>query len=159
MINRMRMLGMAAASVLTVVSVVSAQTPPQTPQQQAEKAVKTRQGLFDVQAFAFGPVGAMLKGAPVDAPVAQKEAARIQMTAGMIPEVFQLDTRKFKVTTKARETIWGKKSDFDQKASDLQTAAANLEMAAKKGVSSGILEAAEKVGGACKACHDDFREK
>lgn len=105
------------------------------------------------------PVGAMLKGAPVDAAFAQKEAARIQMTAGMIPEVFQFDTRKFKVTTKARETVWGKKSDFDKKASDLQTAAATLEMAAKKAVSSGILEAAEKVGNACKACHDDFREK
>src|SRR5690242_10630760 len=90
--------GLATASL--------AQNGPPTPQQQAEKAVKTRQGLFEVQGFAFGPVAAMLKDAPFDAAVAQKEAARLQITASMISEVFQFDTRKFSVASKAKDTVW-----------------------------------------------------
>ena len=101
----------------------------------------------------------MLKGAPVDAAAAQKAGARIQVTSSMIPEVFQLDTRKFQLHTKAREGIWDKKSDFEKKANDLHAAAAVLENAAKKGDNAAILAAADKVGGACKSCHDDFREK
>jgi len=157
--NRSLKLGLAALCSVTVVYVTQAQNGPQTPQQQAEKAVKTRQGLFDVQAFAFGPVGAMLKGAPFDAALVQKQATRIQTTAGMIPEVFALDTRKYPVTTQAREAVWTNKSDFDQKAKNLQSLAAELETAAKAGDRGATLKAAEAVGKACGNCHDDYREK
>ena len=162
MTPRCRMLTLASAVVLTAGSVGLAEAPggpPPTPEQQAEKAVKTRQGLFELQGFTFGPVGAMLKGAPLDATLVQKEAARLRVEAGLIPEVFQLDTREFQVTNKAREAIWTNKPAFDKKADDLQAAAAALEAAAQKGERSAILDAASKVGGACKSCHEDFREK
>jgi cytochrome c556 len=151
---------LASAALLIAVSVGSAQqTGPPTLEQQARKSVETRQGLFEVQGFTFGPVGAMLKGAPLDAALVQKEAARLRVTAGLIPEVFQLDTSKFQVTTKARATIWSNKPDFDQKAHALELAAAALEAAAQKGDRGAILDAIGKVGNACKACHEDFREK
>ena len=151
-------LALAACSIAAL-SVGVAQQGPQTPEQQAEQAVKVRKGLFDVQAFAFGPVGAMLKGAPFDAEKAGTAAARIQMTSSMIPDVFGMDTRKFMVQTKAREGIWTNKADFDAKAKDLQNAAANLEMAAKSGDKGATLKAAGAVGKACGSCHDQFREK
>ena len=162
MAPRHRMLTLAAATVLIAGSVGLAQAPggpPPTPEQQAEKAVKTRQGLFELQGFTFGPVGAMLKGAPLDAALVQKEAARLRMEAGLIPEVFQLDTHKLQVPSKARESIWTNKAAFDKKADDLQTAAAALEAAAQKGDRAAILDAGSKVGSACKSCHEDFREK
>ena len=157
--NRISTLMLAVLGSATVLSIALAQHGPQTPQQEAEQAAKTRQGLFDVQGFAFGPVGAMLKDAPFDAAVVQKEAARIQMTAGMIPEVFQFDTRKFQVTTKAREAVWNNRPDFIKKANDLRTAAAELESAGKKGDRVVALKAASAVGNACKSCHDDYRDK
>jgi len=157
--NRMSLLVLAALGSATVLTVAVAQRGPQTPQEQAEQAVKTRQGLFDVQGFAFGPVAAMLKEAPFDAAVAQKAAARLQVTAGMITEVFQFDTRKFQVTTKAKEAIWSDKAGFDKKATDLQAAAADLAAAAAKGDKAATLKAAAAVGGACKSCHEDYREK
>jgi cytochrome c556 len=158
--HRTYRLASASAAVLIAVSAALAQQPgPPTQEQQARKAVETRQGLFEVQGFAFGPVGAMLKGAPLDTALVQKEAARLRMTAGIIPEVFQLDTSKFPVTTKARVTIWSNKSEFDQKAHGLEIAAAALEAAAQKGDRGAVLDAVSKVGNACKACHDDFREK
>jgi cytochrome c556 len=157
--NRIALMALAALGSAAVISVAIAQRGPQTPEQQAEQAVKTRQGLFEVQGFAFGPVGAMLKDAPFDAAVVQKEAARVQVTAGMIAEVFQFDTRKFQVSTKAKETIWSNKSDFDKKITDLQTAAADLAAAAAKSDRAATLKAAGAVGGACKSCHEDFRDK
>lgn len=137
----------------------AAHTVPTNPQERAEQAVKLRQGLFDVQNFAFAPVGAMLKGAPFDAQTVQKEARRIQMTASMIPEVFQTDTRQFQVKTKARAKIWAEKSDFDHDAKALQNAAEQLEAAARTGDRSATLKAAGAVGKACGHCHDEFREK
>jgi len=91
--------------------------------------------------------------------VVQKAAQRVEFTSGMISEVFANDTRKFQVETKAREGIWTNKSDFDAKAKDLQDRAAALEAAAKTGDKDATIKAAQAVGKACGACHDQFREK
>jgi cytochrome c556 len=155
-----RVLVTASAVLVGTISIAVAQNAPPSPEKQAAKAVEIRQGLFNVQGFAFGPVGAMLKGgAPVDAALVQKEAARLQVTSSMITEVFKFDTRKFQVKTAAKEKIWTEQADFAKKADDLHDAAAALEAAAKKGDKNGILDAAGKVGNACKACHDEYREK
>jgi cytochrome c556 len=153
-------IGVAAVGSLIMASAAMAQGGPQTPEQKAQAAILTRQGLFKVQAFVFGPVGGMLRGAPFDAAVAQKAAARIQITGGLIPELFALDTHTYSGTpTKAREGIWTNKSDFDAKANDLVKAAADLEAAAKSGDEAATKKAAGAVGKACGACHDQFRDK
>ena len=156
--NRFSKLGLAAICSAAVLCA-SAQNGPPTPEQQAQQIVKVRQGLFDVQAYSFGPVGAMLKGAPFNAQAAETAARRIQMTSSIIPEVFQTDTHKFQVKTKAREGIWTNKADFDMKAKNLQNAAEALETAAKSGDKSATLKAAGQVGKACGSCHDEYREK
>jgi cytochrome c556 len=158
--NGFTRIGVAAVGSLVVASAAMAQgAPAQTPEQKAQAAVLTRQGLFKVQAFVFGPVGGMLRGAPFDAAVVQKAAARIQVTGGLIPELFTLDTHTFTLTTKAREGIWTNKSDFDSKANDLVKAATDLEAAAKTGDEGATKKAAGAVGKACGACHDQFRDK
>ena len=164
MLKLINVLAPASALLIATLSITGAiavaQNAPPSPEKQAEKAVEIRQGLFNVQAFAFGPVGAMLKGAaPVDAALVQKEATRVQMTSSMITEVFKLDTRKFQTKTKAKDKVWSDQEDFAKKANDLHEAAVALEAAGKKGDKSGILDAAGKVGNACKACHDEYREK
>ena len=157
--NRFSKIGMAALLSVGVLSVGVAQQGPPTPEQMAQNAVKTRKALFDVQAFAFGPVGGMLRGAPFNAAAAQKAGERVEFTSSMISEVFANDTRKFQVETKAREGIWTNKSDFDAKAKDLQDAAAGLVAAAKTGDEAATKKAAGAVGKACGACHDQFRDK
>jgi cytochrome c556 len=157
--NRICKFGLAAMGSLTVLSLAMAQGGPPTPEQQAENAVKTRKAVFDVQAYSFGPVGGMLKGAPFDAEKVQKAAERIGFTSSMIPEVFTMDTRKFMVMTKAREGIWTNKSDFDAKAKALSDAAQAMGEAAKTGDKGATLKAAGAVGKACGSCHDEYREK
>src|ERR1700753_1215158 len=130
--NRITRIGMTAVgSRIGASAAMSQGKPPPSPQEQAQAAVLTRQGLFKVQSFAFGPVGGMLRGGAFDAAVAQKAAVRVQATAGMISDVFAKDTHTFQVPTKAREGIWTNKSDFDSKANDLVKAAGDLETAAK----------------------------
>jgi cytochrome c556 len=158
--NGITRIGVAALGSLIVASAAMAQgAPPQTPEQQAATAVLTRQAVFKLNGFVFGPVGGMLRGAPFDAKVAEKAGARLQVLGGLIPEVFVKDTHTFTLTTKAREGIWTNKSDFDSKANDLVKAAADLEAAAKTGDEAATKKAAAAVGKTCGACHDQFRDK
>jgi cytochrome c556 len=159
--NGFTRIGLAAVGSLIVASAAMSQgAPAPTPEQKATATILTRQGLFKVQAFVFGPVGGMLRGAPFDAAVVEKAAQRIQVTGGLIPELFATDTHTFTGTpTKAREGIWTNKSDFDAKANDLVKAAADLEAAAKSGDKAATLKAAGAVGKSCGACHDQFRDK
>ena len=121
--KRFSSIGLAVGSLI-VASAAMAQGAPPTPEQAAQQAVLTRQGLFKLQAFVFGPVGGMLRGAPFDAAVVEKAAVRLQVLGGLIPDVFAKDTHTFTVTTKAREAIWANKSDFDAKSTDFVKAAA-----------------------------------
>ncbi len=157
--NRFSKLCFGALCSVAAISIAIAQNGPMTPQQQAEGALKLRQGLFQVQSFAFGPVGRMLKGAPFNAEAAETAAKRIEVTSSMIPDVFKMDTRKFQLKTRALEGIWTNTSDFDQKARDLNQAAMNLQTAAMGGDKSTTMQAAVAVGKACGACHDEFRAK
>jgi cytochrome c556 len=159
--NGITRIGIAAVGSLIVASAAMAQgAAPPTPEQKAQTSVLTRQGLFKIQIFVYGPAAAMLRGAPFDAAVAQKAGARLAVTAGLIPEVFANDTHTFSGTpTKAREGIWTNKSDFDAKANDLAKAAGELEMTAKGGDADATKKAIITVGKACGACHDQFRDK
>ncbi len=158
--NRFSTLGFAALCSVAAVSIAIAQSGPMTPQQRAQAAVLTRQGLFLVQSFAFGPVAAMLKGAPFNAQAAETAAKRIEMTSSMIPDVFKANTSSVTgLKTRALDGIWTNTADFDQKAHDLNQAASSLEMAAMSGDKGMTMQAAVAVGKACGACHDEFRAK
>ena len=154
-------LGALVVLALAPISLTFAQdAAPASPEEQAQQAVDLRQSLFRLIGYSFGPVGGMLKNkVPFDAAVAQKSSARLETLAPMIPEVFQNDTRKFQLKTRAREGIWTNKSDFQGKADDLAKAAAALTTAAKSGDKKATMQAAAAVGKACGACHDNFREK
>lgn len=61
--------------------------------------------------------------------------------------------------TKAKPEIWADKAKFDDYARKLEAELAKLTVAAKSGNLDSLKVAANAVGGACKACHDDFRAK
>jgi cytochrome c556 len=157
--NRLFAFGIAAMVSLGSVSVAVSQDAPATPEEQAKEAILTRQGLFKLMNASFAPLAAMLrKKQPFDAAVAQKSATRIEQLSAMIPDVFQMDTRKVTgVKTTALEGIWASKTEFAAKANELNKAAAALSAAAKTGDQAATLKAAGAAGKACGSCHDDFR--
>jgi cytochrome c556 len=140
-------------------TVIAQEAGPPTPEQMADQATLLRQGLLKVVGYSFGPVGGMLRNkVPFDAAAVQKAAERVKLLATILPDVFQTDTRKFTVKTKAKENIWTNQADFATRAGDLKTAARALEEAAKGGDQGAVLKAAESVGKACGACHNSYRE-
>lgn len=80
------------------------------------------------------------------------------MLAGMIPQLFNNDTTKVAgLTTRASDTIWANKADFDKLAADLDAGAkAALEILNSKG-EAGVRDAFGQIGPKCGACHDRFR--
>jgi cytochrome c556 len=151
----------AVVSLLPVAGALS-QGAPQTPQQKAQQAVKTRQAVFDLVVFSWGPSAASLRpgGLPLSPATAAKLAQRLQLLATYIPEVFgAADTHGVAgLTTRARDCIWVNKSGFDQKTADFGVAAATLEATAKGGDANEIRKAILGVAKGCSGCHDEFRD-
>ncbi|MET0280453.1 MAG: cytochrome c [Steroidobacteraceae bacterium] len=158
--NRLSRIG-AAATLAAVSALAFSQGGPPTPEAQNKSAIEARQGLFKLLANQNGPIGGMQRNTvPFDAAIVARNAARIQVLAGMIPELFTRDTHEFKdVKSTAMDNIWTSQADFKTKSDALVTAAGNLAEAAKGGDKATTLKAAAEVGKACGSCHDSFRAK
>jgi cytochrome c556 len=154
--KRIVMIGALLLSSLVSFNTVAAE---QSPEQVAAGQVATRQAVFKLLAFSNGVLGGMSRGAPYDAAAATLATERVEMLAGMIPALFTADTTAVAhgATTRAADTIWGSKADFDQLAADLATAAvAARDILAAQG-EAGVAEAVRTIGPKCGACHDRFR--
>lgn len=141
--------GMAAACLTALPAAAQFQKP--------EDAIKYRQSAFTLIAAHFGRVGAMAQGkAPFDAAAAASNAALASSLSALPFTAFGEGTDKGR-PNRAKAEIWSKSADFQAKAKDMQGALAKLDAAAKTGSLDALKTAAGNVGGACKACHDDYR--
>jgi cytochrome c556 len=154
----MKRIAMTGALLLSSLFALNTFAAEPSPEEQAANAVAQRQAVFKLLSFSNGALGGMARGAPFDAAVAVKGTERVAMLAGMIPELFAADTTAFAgLTTRAADTIWANKADFDQLAADLATgAAAALEILNTQG-EAGVRAAVAQIGPKCGACHDRFR--
>jgi cytochrome c556 len=107
-----------------------------------------------------GPLGGMNRpNAPApDLAVVARNAARIQMLADMIPELFATNvTPAATVKTRALPGIWTAQADFKAKADALSKAAGAVAAAAKSGDAAATKTANAEISKACGACHDAYR--
>ncbi|HYD47594.1 MAG TPA: cytochrome c, partial [Terriglobales bacterium] len=63
------------------------------------------------------------------------------------------------VQSDALETVWTDRGEFRRAAQRFTAAATNFDALAKAGDVAATRDATKALGGACKACHDRFREK
>jgi len=61
--------------------------------------------------------------------------------------------------TRAKPAIWENPEDFAQKLANFRSEAAALSIAAKSGDKAAAIEQFKKTGGACKACHDNYKSR
>jgi cytochrome c556 len=156
--NRLLRFGTAATLALASTLALSQGAP--SPEAQAKSAVEARQAVFKLIANQNGPLSGLTRNQAVDAGLAARNAERIQVLAGMIPELFERDTREFKsVNTAALDGIWNSQAEFKTKADALATAAGKLAAASKANDRAGMTTAAGEIGRACGSCHDAFRAK
>lgn len=149
MFRQLSALGLAATLTASLVLPVSAQ----------EAAVKARQAQFTLYAFNVGVLAGMAQGQmPYDADSAQAAADNLfHLTrhdqSRMWPE--GTDSASFD-GTRALPEIWADLEGFANRYSALQSAAEAMQAAAGTDLAS-LQGALGGLGGACQACHQQFR--
>ena len=123
-----------------------------------EDAIKYRKAAFQVMQTHFGRVGAMANGRiPFDAAVIANNAA-IAETMSKLPYAAFIDGTD-KGDTNAKPEIWANRAKFNAAAEKMQGEMSKLAVVAKTGTIDAIKAQVGATGGACKACHDDFRKE
>jgi cytochrome c556 len=105
----------------------------------------------------FGRIGAMAQGkAPFDAKVAADNMAVLSAVHKLPFAGFAEGTDKGR-PTRAKAEIWKDGAKFKAASEKMWAEMAKLDAAVKSGNFDNVKSAFGPVGGACKACHDDFQ--
>ena len=123
-----------------------------------EDAVKYRKAAFTVTASHFGRLGAMAQGkVAFDAKVAAENAEIVANMAKLPWHAFGEGTET--AETKAKPEVWKQAAKFKEAADKLQAESVKLVAATKTGKEDAFKAAFSATAGACKSCHDDFKNK
>jgi cytochrome c556 len=154
--KRIALTGALLLSSLVSFNAVAAEL---SPEEQAAAAVENRKSVFKLLAVANGTLGGMSRGQPYNAEAAILATERVEILAGMIPGLYDANTVGVNhgVATRASDTIWGSKADFDQLAADLAAGAVQAREILNSKGEAGVREAVGAIGPKCGACHDRFR--
>lgn len=127
-------------------------------QMKPEDAIKWRKASMTLIAYNFGSIGAMVNDKkPYNKDEAIRNAARVDILAPQAFEFFGAGSDKGE--TKAKAEVWKDAAKFKAAADKFQAEAVKLESVARTGDLAALKAQFGATGGACKACHDDFREK
>ncbi|WP_212523663.1 cytochrome c [Actibacterium sp. MT2.3-13A] len=128
----------------------------------AEDTIAARQGYFKLLGANIGVLAAMAKGErDYDAAAAQAAADNLVTLSTYKPaHLFMAGTSAddFPDKTRALPKIWDNLPDIESKVADLNAAAVTMQAVAGQGKGE-MAGALGGVGGACKACHDNYRAK
>ena len=123
--------------------------------QKPEDAVKYRKAAFTVMGAHFGRLGAMVQErVPFDAAAATANAT-IVADMSKLPYAGFVEGTAGTEKGSPKPNVWTERARFDEAARKMQTEVAKLA-AASKSLDS-LKVAFTAAAGACKACHDDFR--
>jgi cytochrome c556 len=126
-------------------------------QRKPDEAIAYRQGVFKLIRWNMGPLAAMAKGeASWDGAQFARRAARLSWLSYQVEEGFPKGSDTGAVTD-AKPEIWANFDDFRAKLKDFQREAAALRDVAATGDEAASKAQLGKVGGTCKACHDEYK--
>ena len=149
----MTRLMLVAATVASLVTALPASAQFQKP----EDAVKYRKSAFTVMANHFGRIGAMAQGrVPFDANVAAANAD-IVVTMSKLPYAGFVEGTGGSEKGAPNAKVWSDRAGFDAAAKKMQDEVVKLAAAARSNNLETMKAAFGSAGGACKACHDDYR--
>jgi cytochrome c556 len=127
--------------------------------QKPDDAVEYRRSAFTLMGAHLSRIGAMVNGkVPYDAAAAQANADLVA-TLSTLPYAAFIPGTAGTSKGSAKATIWTERAKFDEAAKTMQDAVLKLQAAAKANNPDTLKAAFGPAGGACKACHDDYRVK
>lgn len=125
--------------------------------QKPEDAVKYRKSAFQVMSAHFGRIGAMVNGkAPFDAGAAASNAEVVAFMS-KLPYAGFVEGTSGTEKGSPKANVWTERAKFDEAAKKMQDEVAKLAVVAKSGNPEQLKTAFGAAAGACKSCHDDFR--
>ena len=146
------------ASLALTSAAITLALPAQAQFAKPEDAIKYRKSVMTIQSTHFGRVAGMANGRiPFNAAAAVDNAAIAEAMSKLPWAAFGEGTGTG--DTKAKPEIWSDNAKFRAAGEKLQGEMVKLVAATKTGNVDTIKVAAGGVGGACKACHDDFRKE
>jgi len=126
-------------------------------QTKPEDAINYRRSAYTVLLWNWMPMNAMVRGRiAFDAAEFARRAERVAALAPQLLEGFPEGSQEGAITD-AKPAIWTHFDDFSAKMKDLERETAALANIAKGGDEAAIKEQFAKTGGACKACHDEYK--
>ena len=117
--------------------------------------VAFRQARYKWMGDAFGNMKKVIDAGGDVAPLAA-DAAAISAWGHRIPTVFPVGTETAH-NTKALPAVWSDRATFTQRAAALETEAGKLSTVAAGGDKAAFAAQYQTTGGACGACHRQFR--
>ena len=144
----------AVSAVVTILASGST-----TAQVKPEDVIKYRQSVYKIVGWNFGPMAAMVKGEkPYDKEAFARHAMIVSQMSPLAMEGFAAGSDKG-ADTKAKPEIWTKSADFKEKMDKMVGESKKLAAIASTGSFDEIKKQFGATGGACKACHDDYKNK
>lgn len=145
--------GLACVTVICTSALVWSQSNPQ-----AAKAITTRQDNLEQIGDSFKLIRDQLRG-DRDVAAITGAAETINDLAPQLHTWFPAGTGpEAGVETEALPVIWQKNSEFNAAADRLVAAAGDMLSAAQSGDLGKVGSNVSNLGGACKNCHDTFRQ-
>jgi cytochrome c556 len=127
-------------------------------QQKPEDIIKYRQSALFIMGQHFGPLAGMAQNKiPYDKDAAMRHAAMVEFMSKLPWDRFAPGTDQG--NTKAKPEIWLNLEDFKAKAEKMQGEVAKLAQVSKAGDFNALKAQVGETGKACKACHDEYRNK
>lgn len=126
----------------------------------APPVIKERQDNFEEMGDSFKAIMDNMKTGTPDLAMIADKAKIINTNAGKITGHFPEGTSIADgFDTEALPAIWEKPEEFAVAADRAVSVSADFVAAAESGDTAATGEAAKAMGGACKNCHDQFREE
>ena len=144
----------SAALALCLVSVTAVGTPAL-----ADEAgeIKYRQAVMKSIGGHMGAIVGILKGQTGNKANLAAHGRGMADMAGITGSIFPAGSDFGE--TEALPAVWEKPDEFAKAVSMFQTAAKEMETASASGDMDAVGAALGKLGGSCKNCHENFREK
>lgn len=139
----------AAAAALVVPAIAASRTPVQ----------QARHDKFEGFGEAMKAMSDSLKSGRPDLAMINTRAKAMAADGPQIVSWFPAGSGKSAGKTEAKDTIWSDPAGFATAARNFTAAAQGLVTASASGDAAATGAALQRLGGTCKACHDNYRQK
>lgn len=153
-------MGAVLAAAVAAFGTQAAAQSPEPVSSDPVRQVEERKAEMKIMGDAMRTIAAFVKneGGTVE-DVHEAVAALQGASAGMVPSLFPAGTAVGVGDSEALPVVWERWADFEAAAERLETAGAELAVAAKGGERRSIARQFAVVGRSCGGCHNEFRAK